>query len=116
MSTLKVPSAQLYYEVSGNGPLLILIPGARGEGEVFRPLAHHLSAQYQVVTYDRRGFSRSSLDGPQDLQVFFQLPGQISWSRVGKELIISTYHVFAHPLPGEEGNKKVSGRVSVVST
>jgi pimeloyl-ACP methyl ester carboxylesterase len=66
MSILKVPGAQLYYEVSGSGPLLILIPGARGEGEVFRPLAHHLSARYQVVTYDRRGFSRSSLDGPQD--------------------------------------------------
>src|SRR5437660_3457064 len=66
MSTLKVPGAQLSYEVNGDGPLLILIPGARGEGEVFRPLAHALAAQYQVVTYDRRGFSRSELDGPQD--------------------------------------------------
>jgi acetyltransferase/esterase len=66
MSTLKVPGAQLSYEVTGSGPLLILIPGAKGEGEIFRPLAHHLSAWYQVVTYDRRGFSRSPLDGPQD--------------------------------------------------
>ena len=66
MSTLKVPGAQLSYEVSGSGPILILIPGARGDGEVFRPLAHHLSSQYQVVIYDRRGFSQSSLDGPQD--------------------------------------------------
>ena len=66
MSTLKVPGAQLYYEVCGAGPLLILIPGARGEGEVFRPLAHYLSARYQVVIYDRRGFSRSELDGHQD--------------------------------------------------
>jgi acetyltransferase/esterase len=64
MSTLNVPGVQLFYEVSGSGPLLILIPGARGDGAVFRPLAHHLSAQYQVVTYDRRGFSRSSLAGP----------------------------------------------------
>ena len=68
MSTLKVPGAQLFYEVSGSGPLLILIPGAAGVGEVFHPLAHHLSAQYQVVTYDRRGFSRSQLDGPQDYE------------------------------------------------
>src|SRR5437763_837031 len=66
MSTLKVPGAQLSYEVEGSGPLLILIPGAAGVGEIFRPLAHHLSAQYQVVTYDRRGFSQSRLDGPQD--------------------------------------------------
>jgi acetyltransferase/esterase len=66
MSTLKVPGAQLAYEVAGSGPLLILIPGAAGVAEVFRPLISYLSAQYQVVTYDRRGFSRSRLDGPQD--------------------------------------------------
>jgi acetyltransferase/esterase len=66
MSTLKVPGARLSYEVTGSGPLLILIPGAAGVEEVFRPLAHALPAQYQVVTYDRRGFSRSSLDGLQD--------------------------------------------------
>ena len=66
MSILIVPGAQLSYEVSGSGPLLILIPGAAGTGEVFRPLASHLISQYRVVTYDRRGFSRSHLDGPQD--------------------------------------------------
>lgn len=67
MSTLKVPGAQLFYEVSSSaGPLLILIPGASGTGESFRPLASHLTSQYQVVTYDRRGFSRSHLDGHQD--------------------------------------------------
>jgi pimeloyl-ACP methyl ester carboxylesterase len=68
MSTLKVPAAQLSYEVSGSGPLLILIPGAAGVGEVFRQVANALIAQYQVVTYDRRGFSRSQLDGPQDYE------------------------------------------------
>ena len=66
MSTLNVSGAQLFYERSGNGPLLVLIPGASGTGESFRPLAPHLISQYQVVTYDRRGFSRSHLDGPQD--------------------------------------------------
>src|SRR5215467_13670186 len=66
MNTLKVPGAHLSYEVSGSGPLLILIPGASGVGEVFRQVARDLSARYQVVTYDRRGFSRSHLDGPQD--------------------------------------------------
>jgi len=66
MSTLKVPGANLYYEVSGEGPLLIMIPGAAGTGEVFGPLVEPLAERYQVVTYDRRGFSRSELDGPQD--------------------------------------------------
>ncbi len=66
MSTLNVPGAKLNYEVSGHGPLLILIPGAAGTGEVFRPLIGPLAERYQVITYDRRGFSRSELDGPQD--------------------------------------------------
>ncbi len=66
MSTLTVPGAQLYFEVIGDGPLLIMIPGAAGTGEVFRPLIGPLAEQYQVVTYDRRGFSRSELNGPQD--------------------------------------------------
>ncbi len=66
MSTLNVSGAQLYYEVSGDGPLLIFIPGASGEGEVFQEVARPLAERYQVVTYDRRGFSRSTLDGPQD--------------------------------------------------
>ena len=66
MSTLNVPGAQVWYEVSGSGPLLILIPGASGTGESFRLLTSHLTSHYQVVIYDRRGFSRSMLDGPQD--------------------------------------------------
>jgi len=66
MSLLTVPGAQVSYEVEGSGPLLILIPGASGTGESFRPLISHLTAHYQVVIYDRRGFSQSKLGGPQD--------------------------------------------------
>ncbi|GHP01176.1 alpha/beta hydrolase [Reticulibacter mediterranei] len=66
MSILHVPGAQLFYEVSGSGPLLLLIPGAAGTGAVFHKLAFSLISRYQVVIYDRRGFSHSPLDGPQD--------------------------------------------------
>lgn len=68
MSTLTCPGAQLYYEVSGSGPLLMLIPGASGTGESFRPLASYLISLYQVVIYERRGFSRSVLNGPQNYE------------------------------------------------
>jgi pimeloyl-ACP methyl ester carboxylesterase len=66
MSILDVPGARLYYETRGSGPLLLMIPGAGGHGDVFVMVAEHLAAHYTVVTYDRRGFSRSRLDGPQD--------------------------------------------------
>lgn len=66
MSILDVPGARLYYETRGSGPLLVMIPGAGGHGDVFAMVAEHLAAHYTVVTYDRRGFSRSRLNGPQD--------------------------------------------------
>lgn len=66
MTVLDVPGAHLYYETHGGGPLLIMVPGASGVADSFRAVATHLSAHYSVVLYDRRGFSRSTLDGPQD--------------------------------------------------
>jgi pimeloyl-ACP methyl ester carboxylesterase len=66
MSVLETPGARLYYELRGAGPTVVLVPGAKGEADTYQPLAQELSRQYRVVTYDRRGFSRSTLDGPQD--------------------------------------------------
>ncbi|MFD8381809.1 alpha/beta fold hydrolase [Streptomyces sp. NPDC059679] len=66
MSILDVPGAKLSYEMRGSGPLMLMIPGAGGDGGVFAMVAEHLAAHYSVITYDRRGFSRSRLDGPQD--------------------------------------------------
>lgn len=66
MSHLDVPGARLYYETHGSGPPLVMIAGAAGTGGVFAMVAEHLAARYTVVLYDRRGFSRSQLDGPQD--------------------------------------------------
>lgn len=68
MSVLDVPGARLYYETRGSGPLLLMVPGANGNADVFTSVAKHLATYYTVVTYDRRGFSRSQLDGPQDYE------------------------------------------------
>jgi pimeloyl-ACP methyl ester carboxylesterase len=65
MSLLGVPGAHLYYETHGNGPLMLMIPGATGTVSGFT-MVTELAAHYTVVTYDRRGFSRSHLTGPQD--------------------------------------------------
>jgi pimeloyl-ACP methyl ester carboxylesterase len=61
---LAVPGASLYYEVRGQGPALLLIPSGNGDGTPLVPLAETLSDEYTVITYDRRGFSRSPLEGP----------------------------------------------------
>jgi acetyltransferase/esterase len=66
VSVLQVPGARLCYETQVSGPLLLMIPGATGSAGSFQRVTERLAAHYTVVTYDRRGFSRSQLDGPQD--------------------------------------------------
>jgi pimeloyl-ACP methyl ester carboxylesterase len=66
MTILDVPGARLHYETHGSGPLIVMIPGASGTGDPFRQVAGHLAAHHTVVLYDRRGFSRSRLNGAQD--------------------------------------------------
>ncbi|HTF10841.1 MAG TPA: alpha/beta hydrolase [Asanoa sp.] len=64
MTTLKVPGATLYHEVRGTGPTLLLICGGVYDAAGYAGLARALADRYTVVTYDRRGNSRSPLDGP----------------------------------------------------
>lgn len=69
MPSLSVPGASLHYETFGSeGPLLLLIPGANGTGDIFHALARHLAARFTVVCYSRRGYSQSHLVGKQDFE------------------------------------------------
>jgi pimeloyl-ACP methyl ester carboxylesterase len=65
MGTVEADGAQLYYEARGSGPLLLMIPGASGSADAFHAVADCLAHHLTVITYDRRGFSRSRLDGQQ---------------------------------------------------
>jgi pimeloyl-ACP methyl ester carboxylesterase len=60
MPIVKVGRVQLYYEVRGSGPPLLLIMGATGDAGHFATVADELADEFTVVTYDRRGNSRSS--------------------------------------------------------
>src|SRR5262245_10272125 len=62
--TLTVPGATLYYEVRGAGPTMLLICGGVYDAAGYAGLAELLATDYTVVTYDRRGNSRSPLSGP----------------------------------------------------
>jgi pimeloyl-ACP methyl ester carboxylesterase len=63
-ATLKVPGASLYYQITGSGPVLLIIPGAPADAGAFAAVAGQLADRYTVVTYDWRGSSRSPLDEP----------------------------------------------------
>ena len=64
VDTLPVPGASLYYKVQGSGPLLLMLQGGDGDAEGSDGVAAHLIDRYTVVSYDRRGLSRSKLDSP----------------------------------------------------
>jgi len=56
---MDVGTTQLYYEVRGRGPTLLLITGGTGDASEWDRVAPALAQHFMVVTYDRRGFSRS---------------------------------------------------------
>jgi pimeloyl-ACP methyl ester carboxylesterase len=66
MPILKLPGVDLHYETVGSGPLLLCITGAQGNGSAWSALAQELSSNYTVAYYDRRGFSNSTITGPQN--------------------------------------------------
>lgn len=51
---------RLYYEVNGGGPPLVLCHGAGGNHAVWYQQVAHFAQARQVVTWDHRGFGRSS--------------------------------------------------------
>lgn len=53
--------ARLYFERRGSGPALLLIAGGGGDCGPFGPLADLLAVEFTVLSYDRRGNSRSRL-------------------------------------------------------
>jgi pimeloyl-ACP methyl ester carboxylesterase len=64
VADLPVPGATLNYKVRGDGPLLLLLQGGDGDADAADALAGHLADDYTVLSYDRRGLSRSPVSDP----------------------------------------------------
>jgi pimeloyl-ACP methyl ester carboxylesterase len=59
---LPVPDAKLYYRIQGSGPFLLVLQGGDGGADAADGMVAHLTDHYTVLTYDRRGLSRSKID------------------------------------------------------
>ncbi|GAA2818043.1 alpha/beta hydrolase [Kitasatospora sp. CM 4170] len=62
--TLAVAGAVLHYQVSGSGPMLLISQSGEGDADRSVDLVAGLTDAFTVVTYDRRGLSRSRLTEP----------------------------------------------------
>ncbi|MFI6318884.1 alpha/beta fold hydrolase [Nonomuraea sp. NPDC050556] len=52
----------LYYDKQGTGPMLVISQNGEGDADRSADLVDRLVGAYTVVTYDRRGLSRSAVD------------------------------------------------------
>jgi pimeloyl-ACP methyl ester carboxylesterase len=59
MATITVNEVALYYTAEGTGPNLILVHGSWGDADNWAPVAPLLAKHCTVISYDRRGHSRS---------------------------------------------------------
>jgi pimeloyl-ACP methyl ester carboxylesterase len=59
MPSVSVNGTELYFEVRGTGPPVLLIMGATGDGGHLDAFADLLADEFTVVSYDRRGNGRS---------------------------------------------------------
>jgi pimeloyl-ACP methyl ester carboxylesterase len=67
-TALRVPGASLHYELTGTGPVLLLIHGGVADSGILHDFAGRLADRHTVVAYDRRGYGGSALDGPDQQQ------------------------------------------------
>lgn len=56
---VEVNGAKIYYETRGRGPSVIFVSGATGDAGLLTKVPDFLADEFTVVTYDRRGNSRS---------------------------------------------------------
>jgi pimeloyl-ACP methyl ester carboxylesterase len=93
--TLVVPGARLYYEVEGEGPALLLIPGGASDSMLFSGVREILAEYYTVITYDPRGISLSPLDGtPRERGAIREHADDVQ--RLLAEVSTGPAYVFAH--------------------
>jgi pimeloyl-ACP methyl ester carboxylesterase len=59
----------LYFEVRGHGPPLLLIPGGGGDGNSYSAIAQRLSDGFKVIMYDRRAGGRSTMNYPDHFDI-----------------------------------------------
>lgn len=95
MPTLSRPDVDLYYEISGNGPPLLLIPGMLSDSATWLPLMPFLEPHYTLIRVDNRATGRMQDCGP------FTLPDSAAdIAALSEHLDLTDLHVMGHSMGG----------------
>ena len=102
--TLVFNDGKIYYETVGSGEPIVFVHGFTLDHTMWQPQVEFFSKDYQVITYDARGFGRSSLpDSPYghaaDLRALFEHLGIEQAHLVGLSMggRIATNFALAYP-------------------
>ncbi|MGW7789557.1 alpha/beta fold hydrolase, partial [Streptomyces tricolor] len=71
----------LHYDVTGRGPVLLLVPGGAGHPMGLGPLTERLARRFTVVTYDPLGLAHGRLGRP------VAAPGAPDWSEGARRVL-----------------------------
>lgn len=85
MPTARLNAIDVYFEVHGNGPQLLLLNGSGGTIAAAAPMIHKLSAHFEVLIHDQRGLGRTSVPHEQATMADYAadaaaLLGHVGWS------------------------------------
>lgn len=61
MPTVKLGDVNVFYEIEGQGPPLLLIAGLGADSRAWATVKPHLTAHFTCVTFDNRGVGRSEV-------------------------------------------------------
>lgn len=96
MATLSRPGLELYYELDGAGPPLLLLPGLASDSQSWAPVRAALARHFRLILMDVRGAGRSV---PHDAPLTVALLAEDAVALLD-QLVIARAHVLGHSLGG----------------
>ncbi len=66
MGTIETNGVEIYYEIHGSGPTLVLVAGLASDSQSWLPVLGELARRFTVVVYDNRGVGRTT---PRDAEI-----------------------------------------------
>jgi pimeloyl-ACP methyl ester carboxylesterase len=96
MPGARINGLEIYYEIHGNGPPLLLVAGLATDSQSWAPILPGLAARHRVMVFDHRGVGRTT---PQDAPTSIPQMAEDALA-LARHLGCGTFSVLGHSLGG----------------